>query len=491
MGTTFAYRSDTTVAYYADGDPRSRGIGQVATTTTTQIIDYDAGPQTLTSWIGTKALDLDYKGLNMWRDWNATGNYPGHSAGSTVVTNYRFAFNDTSTGTIFGFGVFERNHGRLEWEYHVGTGFIATMYSALAFNGGVDVLHITESTWQTNFPDAFAAYDLTVKLVNTTTGLEVTYYMNGTKITSTAFTRDWHDGLYTDGPPFVGMVAGGSAFDRNSSQYLNEWVIHDGDITDGSIASFFTGPSRSTFWSTTAKRITETTDPGIANVNSGTGYTFEGNSLTGILALTNYSDPGVANVAAGVTYIYADATLTGTLSVPIASSGTASQAPIANIKENIRSVLTLNNTTTGAPVVDLSQNLDTRVTGTYKLNPQQIPLLGNAIPGVCVFTDSKTPITIEGIVKNQTMAKRKATVNLKVAGMVWEPNFTQTKTHDPVDDQIEYLMENVEQILRGYDTLGGNVSWHFPSGITYHSATFDEESHFRVGVMDIEAKLFY
>ena len=235
--------------------------------------------------------------------------------------------------------------------------------------------------------------------------------------------------------------------------------------------------------------VPTSTDPGIANVLSGTSYIINDSTLSGTYHDGSYSDPGISNVRVDTNYIFNDSTLTGTLSVPAASTGTANTVPLNELKEQIRYVLATNNTTTGAPVDDLSGGLARRVQMILKVNPEKIPPNDNILPALTVFIDSKNTAP-DTIARNGSTGKRKAEINIKIAGMVWEP-YTTDRIEDPADEDLETLMENAEKILRGYDNLGGNVSWQFPTAITYHSLGWDEKAHYRGALMDIKATVHY
>ena len=231
------------------------------------------------------------------------------------------------------------------------------------------------------------------------------------------------------------------------------------------------------------------TDPGIANVLSGTGYTINDVSLTGVLVVGGtYTDPGIANVRAATDYIFNDLTLTGTLNVPTASTGTANTVPINELKEQIRFVLSEANTTTGSPI-DVSENLAKRVQLISKVNPEKIMMQGHELPALTIYTSRKTvdPATIS---QNLAIGKRKGKVTLTLAGLVWIP-YTSNTVEDPADEDLEVLMENAERVLRSFPTLADNANWHFPTDVTYHSAAFDEQSHYRIGLMDIDVTVLY
>lgn len=201
------------------------------------------------------------------------------------------------------------------------------------------------------------------------------------------------------------------------------------------------------------------------------------------------TDPGAANVLSGVEYIFGGSTITGTLAVPVASTGTADTVPMNEIKEQIRYVLAINNTSSGAPVQDLSENLARKVKQVLKVNPEKIRPSDNELPCVTVFIESKETEPRD-IAKNGSTGKRRANLNLNVVGLVYEP-FTTNYQEDPADEDLENLMENVEKILRGYDQLGNNVRWQHPTSVTYHNLGYDEQNHYRGAIMELRATVYY
>lgn len=163
---------------------------------------------------------------------------------------------------------------------------------------------------------------------------------------------------------------------------------------------------------------------------------------------------------------------------------------IATLKAEIKSALNDNNTTTST-ILDLSSGLSQRVKRVATIDPQLIPIQATQMPCLTISLDSKS-IEQRTIAKNQVDAKRRASLRFKISGLVWNQN---SVSDDPFDDaasnDLELLMENVEFILRNYPTLGGNTNWQFPTDVTYHQASLDEQTHFRVGFLDLEITLFY
>ncbi len=232
------------------------------------------------------------------------------------------------------------------------------------------------------------------------------------------------------------------------------------------------------------------TDPGAANVASGTTYLFNAVTQTGTFSGggATYTDPGTTNVRIGTSYIYNNVTQTGSLNVPTAASGTANTVDIGNIKETIRYVINEANTTTGSPI-DLSGNLSVRVKQIMKVNPEKIRIDANQLPCVTVFANKKT-VKLQDITVNQVAGKRRADLILTIVGMFWNDSTLDYK-EDSADEDLELLMENVERVLRHYTSLNNIVNWQFPTDITYHTVSYDEQTHLRVGVMDLQVSLFY
>jgi hypothetical protein len=262
---------------------------------------------------------------------------------------------------------------------------------------------------------------------------------------------------------------------------LNELVVWD------SLESH-TYATRTGFFSATAFDGLLSSDPGAANVVSGTSYVIYGTTYTGSYNVPTSTDPGVGNVRLATSYIISGATLTGTLNVPSAVSGTAGTCDTTSIKETIRYVLDQSNTTTASPI-DLSSNLARRVQTIMKVNPEKLIPQASLFPAVTVFLDSKD-IEQKSIAGNQQYGKRRANLTFKIVGMLWNDR-TQNYKEDPADNDLEYLMENIELILRSYADLNRNCNWQFPTGVSYHSAGYDEQAHFRIGIIDLQVSVYY
>lgn len=158
-----------------------------------------------------------------------------------------------------------------------------------------------------------------------------------------------------------------------------------------------------------------------------------------------------------------------------------------NLKEQVQTILQDANTTTASR--DLSSGLTTRVQKVLKINPGRIPVQSSWYPFVTIFVDSKT-VSLLDMAATKLTAKRRAEVDLKIIGAVWNSISTDNEV-DPADDDCEDLMENIEEILRRNDTLNSTVTWHATTDVKYHNANLDEEVHLRVGILNLRASVFY
>jgi len=156
------------------------------------------------------------------------------------------------------------------------------------------------------------------------------------------------------------------------------------------------------------------------------------------------------------------------------------------IKSAIQTIFATANTSTASP--DLSASLETRVKEIYTINPELIYIDTSRLPAVTCWVDSKQ-VDPDTIANNQATAKRRARVTFKIAGCMFRSLISDYR-QDEADDETAILMENIEEVLRNNPTLSNTVSWQFPSSVVYYSST-QEETMYRVGVMDVEAVVHY
>lgn len=157
------------------------------------------------------------------------------------------------------------------------------------------------------------------------------------------------------------------------------------------------------------------------------------------------------------------------------------------IKNQLKTIFMAANTITAA--TDMSSGLETRVQNVLTVNPARIPIQATWYPYVTIFIDQKIPEE-KTINRSQTDGTRRAEIEIKIVGAVWNSTVSD-ETKDDASDDAESLMENIEQILRANSTIGGKVNWSFPTGITYHNLRLEEETSIRAGMMSFKAVAFY
>lgn len=166
----------------------------------------------------------------------------------------------------------------------------------------------------------------------------------------------------------------------------------------------------------------------------------------------------------------------------------ADRCDLNGIKTQLSTIFTSANTTTGSPI-DLSAGMTQRVSKILKVNPNMIPPQISFYPFVTCYVVSKT-MEQKSMSVDQLQAKKMATITVEVVGGILNENFV-TDTEDPADEDINYLMENIELTLRAYPTLNSKVIWQIAKDVTYFSSPLDERTHLRAGIITLEGKVFY
>lgn len=157
------------------------------------------------------------------------------------------------------------------------------------------------------------------------------------------------------------------------------------------------------------------------------------------------------------------------------------------IKTQFKSIMDSANTTTAD--YDLSEGMNSRVNRILKVNPLKIPIQPSFFPYVTIYANSK-PIELETMAGNLKNAVRSSEISFNVVGAVWE-DITTDINEDEADEEIERLMENVEEVVRRNFKLNDTVKWANPESVDYHSLPLDEETHMRIGAMNLTCKIFY
>lgn len=166
----------------------------------------------------------------------------------------------------------------------------------------------------------------------------------------------------------------------------------------------------------------------------------------------------------------------------------AAVVDLKGIKDQIKSILDTANTTTAS--ADLSANLvASRVQKVLTIHPEKINPQASFFPLVTSFITDKE-FNREDIAGSQTSAKRRAKIGVSIVGAVWNDKLV-TDLDDPADTDINYLMENIELILRSNPSLNSKVTWQVPVSTKYYSTALDEQTHLRTGILEIDCTVFY
>lgn len=166
----------------------------------------------------------------------------------------------------------------------------------------------------------------------------------------------------------------------------------------------------------------------------------------------------------------------------------AARVDLNGIKTQIKTVLDSANTTTASPI-DLSSSLTSRVQRVLTVHPDFIKPQASFYPLVTCYISGKTIENMD-IAIDQLNSKRRAIVNIDVVGAVFNQNMLSVDA-DPADNDINYLMENVELALRASPNLASNVKWQVTDGVTYFSAIVSQNAAIRAGVLSLKATVLY
>lgn len=166
----------------------------------------------------------------------------------------------------------------------------------------------------------------------------------------------------------------------------------------------------------------------------------------------------------------------------------ATRVGLNTIKSELKTLFNDANTTTASPI-DLSSNLTKRVQKVLSVHPEYIPVQASFYPCVTCYIPDKA-IEADDIAKDQLSTKRKAKVSIDIVGAVFNQNINDV-TKDPADEDINYLMENIELVLRSSPNINGLVLYQKPNSCRYYSSILNSNVHIRVGILSIDATVFY
>ena len=164
------------------------------------------------------------------------------------------------------------------------------------------------------------------------------------------------------------------------------------------------------------------------------------------------------------------------------------------IKSAFQSIMSAANTTTAD--YDLSTGMRAApgrpVQKVLTVNPDVIPVQASMFPFVTIFNGSKS-VELATMAGDQVRGKRMADLRFHVLGAVWCGQTTRT-TDDRSEEQVGYLMENVEEVLRRNFKLNGTVLWSKPESIGYYTSILknqEQDAQLRFGAMSLLCKINY
>lgn len=314
MAIMFAVRGDSMTARYSGGSNYAAKQGSPSVVS-------DAGS------LGGNRIDLITSGNLKAIFFEARNNV---FAGRTFSVLCRIKSNYTgapaaSTG-FFNIGVPTTGYCPTMGIHHHTTGTLRAHCQNEAFQTSLS--EASHGSWS---PTANTRYDLVWTWDGTTTASASKIYVDASllgsvtasfALSSSLVSEDWRD-----------IVLGPNCRVSNSNFSLEEFVLWNEIIDPTSVAlvggtGSLNGASRTAFVDVASLNGSSYTDPGIANVKTGTSYTYNGTSLTGTYTGSDrWTDPGVANVIEGVAY-KADSTTNN-------RTGTYHEAQTSEVQQSI------------------------------------------------------------------------------------------------------------------------------------------------------------
>lgn len=165
----------------------------------------------------------------------------------------------------------------------------------------------------------------------------------------------------------------------------------------------------------------------------------------------------------------------------------ASVVDLVGILDDLKALLGGANTVGALPIY-LSNNMQSQVNYIGTVHPIQIPLQASLYPFVtCYVTNKKIEST--GMAINQSNAKKKTVINVDIVGAVHNSINTDF-TKDISARDCMYLMENIELILRGSDTINDKVKWQSASETNYYDSV-SNDGYIRAGILSLKGTTVY
>lgn len=291
MGIVFAVRGDSLDARYSNGG--KLGIAPNGGWTVTS----DGGA--LSGSLLVAASNNNAKGL-CWPGRYNTANGRAFS----VLVRYKPGYTGTPSASrpmfpnLLAAG---GRSGRIETFHAVTTGQVTAV---VVNEAGTAIVNTTLGAWS---PTSTTYYDVVYTFGGTTATNDFKVYVDATLLgqatPSAAYSSSWANTWFSE----ICMGGGVSALNYNAAS-IDEIVIWDSVIDPTSVTlnsgtGSLNGASRTSLVSVSALDGSSYTDPGVANVKTGTGYTYAGASQTGTYdGSDRWTDPGEANVKTGTAY---------------------------------------------------------------------------------------------------------------------------------------------------------------------------------------------
>jgi hypothetical protein len=281
------------------------------------------GDRNTPSEFGTNSVDSGDIGNVINLDQASFGEhalvYPAYSSlptGQQFSVHARVATGSTGdSNQIFYFGLPASRYSFQARFSGAGT-IVSTLFDA---NGNTNTTQTYTFAYTTG-----VYYDLVWLIDTSVTTAGLILYKDGVSVATTNLNAT-RAALPSQRGAFIILGSQNAAAQGSTRLKVAEFTLDDTIITPTSVALIsgtgsLNGASRTSYRDIAAFEGGNYTDPAIANVKTGTGYTFAGSSLTGTYdGSDRWTDPGESNVLTGITYKANSTTVnkTGTLSVTV------------------------------------------------------------------------------------------------------------------------------------------------------------------------------
>lgn len=292
MGIVFAVRGNSTTARYSTGGSTGWNFPSAHTITS------DAGA------LSGSYINLNTAGANNSVVWPGSFNTPNGRAIS-ILLRIRAAYSGAPSGLrgLWSLGTPLGANGAVLLMFHDNTTGGMKIIGRKEDNNNT-FANVSFGNWTSNVSGTY--YDLVFTWDGTASANAGKFYIDnsllGQLTPSNAMPATQDNKFWT------GITLGSSSGLTLSSMGIDEFVIWDEVINPASVGlvsgtGALNGASRTSLVDVAALDRSVNTDPGTANVKTGTGYTFQGASQTGTYdGSDRWTDPGESNVKLGIQY---------------------------------------------------------------------------------------------------------------------------------------------------------------------------------------------